>query len=191
MSPLSESDQRTLLRLARQAIESAVSGTNYPSFDGPEGPLTEHAGAFVTIHKSGRLRGCIGSIESHRPLYQTVCDCARSSALADPRFEPVTAGEIPQLHLEISVLSPMQDAHPEDVEVGHHGLLISRGYYRGLLLPQVATQYRWGREKFLAETCLKAGLPTDAWRRGARIQVFTAQIFAEPESPARTSYNAA
>ena len=191
MPPLNEAEQHTLLRLARQAIEAAVSGTHPPSFDCPEGPLTELMGAFVTLHRSGRLRGCIGNIESHRPLFQTVCDCACSAALADPRFEPVVPKEVPQLHLEISVLSPLEEARPEDVEVGRHGLLISRGFQRGLLLPQVATQYRWGRETFLEETCLKAGLPSDAWRRGARIQIFTAQVFAEPESWAHDTHHAA
>jgi len=191
MFPLDEAEQRVLLRLARQAIEAAVLNTEFPAFNCPEGVLTERAGAFVTLHKSGRLRGCIGNIESMRPLFQTVGDCARSAALADPRFEPVTADELPKLHLEISVLSPLQEARPEEVEVGRHGLLVSRGHQRGLLLPQVATKYRWVREKFLDETCLKAGLPADAWRYGARIQVFTAQFFAEPESRVRTSHHAA
>jgi AmmeMemoRadiSam system protein A len=191
MSPLSEAEQRVLLQLARQAIDAAVLNTEFPAFDCPEGVLTERAGAFVTLHKSGRLRGCIGNIESMRPLFQTVCDCARSAALTDPRFEPVTADELPQLHLEISVLSPLHEARPQEIEVGRHGLLVSRGYQRGLLLPQVATKYRWDQEKFLDETCLKAGLPADAWRHGARIQVFTAQIFAEPESRARNSHHAA
>lgn len=191
MSPLSEAEQKCLLRLARQAIEAAVLNTEVAAFDCAEGALTERPGAFVTLHKSGRLRGCIGNIESPRPLFQTVCECARSAALRDPRFDPVTADELPQLHLEISVLSPLEEARPGEIEVGRHGLLVSRGYQRGLLLPQVATKYRWDREKFLDEACLKAGLPADAWRHGARIQVFTAQIFAEPTSPVRSSHHAA
>lgn len=191
MSPLSEAEQQDLLRLARQAIEVIVLNTELAEFDCPEGPLTQRAGAFVTLHNSGRLRGCIGNIESSKPLFQTVCDCARSAARRDPRFDPVTAAEIPQLHIEISVLSPLEQAQPDEVEVGRHGLLVSRGLQRGLLLPQVATKYHWEREKFLEETCLKAGLSADAWRHGARIQVFTAQIFAEPASAARTSHHAA
>lgn len=191
MSPLSETEQRSLLRLARQAIEAIVLGTKFTGFNCPDGPLTQQAGAFVTLHKSGRLRGCMGNIESTKPLHQTVCDCARSAALRDPRFDPVTAAEIPQLHLEISVLSPLEPARPDQIEVGRHGLFVSHGYQRGLLLPQVATKYRWDREKFLDETCLKAGLSADAWRHGARIQVFTAQIFAEPASRERTSHHAA
>ena len=133
----------------------------------------------------------MGNIEAPRPLHQTVCDCARSAALRDPRFDPVAADEIPRLHIEISVLSPLEPARPEQIEVGRHGLYVSRGYQRGLLLPQVATKYHWDREKFLDETCLKACLSADAWRQGARIQVFTAQIFAEPTPPARTSHHAA
>ena len=191
MSPLSEAEQQSLLRLARQAIEAIVLDTELTEFNCPEGPLTQQAGAFVTLHRSGRLRGCMGNIESPKPLHQTVCDCARSAALRDPRFDPVTAAEIPQLHIEISVLSPLEPARPDQIEVGRHGLLVSNGYQRGLLLPQVATKYHWDREKFLDETCLKAGLSSDAWRHGARIQVFTAQIFAEPTSPARTSHHAA
>jgi AmmeMemoRadiSam system protein A len=191
MSPLNEEEQRTLLRLAREALQAAILKKEPPGFQCPEGPLTERAGAFVTLHKAGRLRGCIGNIESVRPLHQTVRDCARSAALSDPRFDPVSADEVPQIHMEISVLSLLVDARPEEIEVGRHGLLVSRGHQRGLLLPQVATKYCWGREKFLEETCLKAGLPGDAWRHGARIQTFTAQIFAEPESRARPSHHAA
>lgn len=191
MSPLSPAEQECLLRLARQAIEAAVLDTGLPAFECSEGALAERAGAFVTLLKSGRLRGCIGNIESVRPLHQTVRECARSAALADSRFDPVTAAEIPHLHLEISVLSPLEDARPEAIEIGRHGLLVSRGYQRGLLLPQVATKYRWSKEKFLEETCLKAGLAADAWRRGARLQVFTAQIFAEPTPQARNSHHAA
>ena len=191
MSPLSEAEQQCLLRLARQAIEASILKKAQPDFECADGPLTEKAGAFVTLHKSARLRGCIGHVESPRALWETVCDCARLAALRDPRFAAVTSAEIPHLHLEISVLSPLEDARPEEVEVGRHGLLISQGYQRGLLLPQVAAKFNWDRETFLDETCLKAGLPTDAWRHGGRIQVFTAQIFAEPSSPGRTSHNAA
>lgn len=188
---LSETEQKCLLHLSRQAIEASVLDREFAPVNYPEGPLSQQAGAFVTLHKSGRLRGCMGNIESARPLFQTVCECARSAALRDPRFDPVEAAEIPQLHIEISVLSPLEPARPEQIEVGRHGLIVSRGHQRGLLLPQVATKYRWDREKFLDETCLKAGLSADAWRQGAGIQVFTAQIFAEAASPARTSNHAA
>jgi uncharacterized protein (TIGR00296 family) len=102
-----------------------------------------------------------------------------AAALHDPRFSPVSAKELSALRLEISVLSPLEDIAPEQVEVGRHGLLVSRGGQRGLLLPQVAVEWEWDGEHFLAETCLKAGLPPDAWQHGARIQAFTAQVFKE------------
>lgn len=186
MSPLSESDQQSLLRLARRALEESVRLRRLPQIEAPDGPLSENCGAFVTLHKSGRLRGCIGYIESSKPLYQTVCECAQAAALRDPRFDPVEPEELPDLHLEVSVLSPLEEIRPEQVEVGRHGLLISRGFQRGLLLPQVAVEWKWEREEFLAETCLKAGLEADAWKRGAKIQAFTAQVFAEAQ-PARRS----
>ena len=191
MSPLSQAEQESLLRLARQAIEASVLGAEPAEFECAGGPLAEKAGAFVSLHKAGRLRGCMGNFEPAAPLFRVVRDCARSAALRDPRFRPVTPAELPLLHLEISVLSPLEEVRPEQVEVGRHGLLVSRGFQRGLLLPQVATRLNWSREKFLEETCLKAGLSADAWTRGARIQLFTAQVFAEPASPAQTAHHAA
>jgi len=110
-----------------------------------------------------------------------VRECAVAAAVRDPRFKPVTPVELADLHIEISVLSTLTDVRPEEVEVGRHGLLISRSFHRGLLLPQVATQWHWDREQFLEQTCLKAGLPPDAWRHEARIQAFTAEVFAEAE----------
>ena len=133
------------------------------------------------------MRGCIGHIEAVRPLYATVRECARAAALDDPRFDPVTPAELSSLQLEISILSPLVDIAPQEVEVGRHGLLISRGGRRGLLLPQVAVEWNWDREQFLEETCLKAGLPADAWQHGARIQAFTAQVLKEPSTRARSS----
>ena len=194
MSPLSESQCQFLLRLARGALEESVRnppGSILPETEPTEGPLVEPCGAFVSLHKAGRLRGCIGYVQALRPLYQTVCECAREAALNDPRFAPVAVEELPQLHLEISVLSPMEEIPADQVEVGRHGLLISRGSLRGLLLPQVAVEFRWDRQKFLEETCLKAGLPPDAWKHGARIQAFTAQVFGESHPAGRSSHHAA
>jgi AmmeMemoRadiSam system protein A len=194
MPPLSESHQQFLLRLARQTLEECVrnpAANGWPDVDPQAGPLLEKCGVFVTLHKSRRLRGCIGNIESSKPLYQTVCECARSAALRDPRFDPVRPEELPHLHVEISVLSPLEDIRPEQVEVGRHGLLVSRGFRRGLLLPQVASEFNWDRNEFLEETCLKAGLPPDAWEHGARIQAFTAQVFGEPHAAPRYSPSAA
>jgi len=179
MSPLTKADQQRLLRLARQALEKSVCTHRLSEVEAPQGALEENCGAFVTLNKRGRLRGCIGYVEAAKPLYQTVRECAQAAALRDPRFDPVTPEELPALSLEISVLSALVDIAPERIEVGRHGLLISRGFQRGLLLPQVAVERHWDREQFLEETCLKAGLPPDAWRRGARIQAFTAQVFGE------------
>jgi AmmeMemoRadiSam system protein A len=116
-----------------------------------------------------------------------VRECARAAALDDPRFDPVTPAELSSLQIEISILSPLVDIAPHEVEVGRHGLLISDGGRRGLLLPQVAEEWNWNREQFLQETCMKAGLPADAWQHGARIQAFTAQIVKEPSTLARSS----
>lgn len=184
MLPLTEADQQTLLRWARDALEESVRRHSLPEIAPPSGPLAEPRGAFVTLHKNGRLRGCIGYVEALKPLYLSVCECARAAALEDPRFDPVTPRELPALHIEISVLSPLEDIAPEQVEVGRHGLLISRGRQRGLLLPQVAVEWNWDRERFLEETCVKAGLPPDDWKRGARIQAFSAQILEEPRGRA-------
>jgi AmmeMemoRadiSam system protein A len=191
MLPLSEPDQQFLLRLARRAVEESVRHDRVPEVEVPPGPLCEKSGAFVTLHQMGRLRGCIGYIESLKPLYETVAECAMAAALHDPRFDPVTPQELPGLHLEISVLSPLTEITPDKVEVGRHGLLISRGGRRGVLLPQVAVEWKWNREQFLEETCLKAGLPPDAWRHGARIQAFSAQVFGEPHPEGRSSRHAA
>jgi AmmeMemoRadiSam system protein A len=191
MSPLSESDQEQLLRLARRALETGVREGRLPEVEVASPALSEKRGAFVTLHKAGRLRGCIGYVEALKPLCQTVAECAVAAALRDPRFDPVEAEELPLLHLEISALSPFEEISPQEVEVGRHGLMISQGWQRGLLLPQVATEWKWDRERFLEETCLKAGLAADAWRRGARIQAFTAQVFSEPPTATRTSPHAA
>lgn len=191
MLPLDENQQQTLLRIARQALTEAVLTHRLSDLDAPPESLCERCGAFATLHKGQLLRGCIGHIQSVEPLYQTVRECTLAAALHDPRFEPVTPEELPELRLELSVLSPFVEISPEQVEVGRHGLMISRGAQRGLLLPQVAVQWKWDRERFLSETCRKAGLPENAWQHGAKIQAFTAQVFAEPGGSARPSPHAA
>ncbi|MGH9405178.1 MAG: AmmeMemoRadiSam system protein A [Terriglobia bacterium] len=184
MLPLTGADRRILLRIARRALDERIR------LQGPQPPealpdsLEQPGGAFVTLRKASALRGCVGRVESTHPLYQTVYECSLSAALNDPRFEPVTPGEVPQLQIEVSALSPLSDITAEQVEVGRHGLVISWGEQRGLLLPQVAAEWNWDRAAFLEHACLKAGLDKDAWRRGARIQAFTADIFAEgPQMP--------
>jgi len=191
MLPLSDADQDRLLRLARKALEESVRDYELPDVEEPMGALREHCGAFVTLWKAGRLRGCIGYIEARKPLYQTVRESVLSAALRDPRFDPVDPEELPLLRLEISVLSPLFDISPHQIEVGRHGLMVSQGSQRGVLLPQVAVEWKWDRERFLEETCMKAGLPPDAWQRGARIQAFTAQVFGAPVRGERSSHHAA
>lgn len=191
MLPLAESQQRFLLHLAREAVEASARNLRLPEMAPPPDVPTECFGAFVSLHKGEYLRGCIGHIEALKPLAQTVRECAFSAAMFDPRFHPVTPDELAELRIEISVLSPFFDIALEQVEVGLHGLLVSRGAQRGLLLPQVAVHWKWDRERFLNETCRKAGLNETAWRHGARIQAFTAQVFAEAVDPAHSSPHAA
>ena len=191
MLPLGEVQQKLLLRLAREAIEEGALTHRLAEIAVPLDAPVECCGAFVSLHRSVSLRGCIGHIEALKPLYQTVRDCAFGAALHDPRFSPVTPEEVPALHIEISVLSPFFEISPERLEVGEHGLFISRGSQCGLLLPQVAAHWKWDRERFLQETCRKAGLAEDAWQHGAKIQAFTAQVISEPTNRTRFSPHAA
>ncbi len=141
-------------------------------------------GAFVSLHISGGLRGCIGRMVGTDPLLETVRGMAAGAAFEDPRFQPLSAEELARVLIEITVLSPLMDCLPEDVEVGRHGIYVTMGWHSGVLLPQVATERSWSRETFLDQTCLKAGLPKDAWRRpGMRIQVFEGIVFGEEGSP--------
>lgn len=188
MLPLSEDDRRVLLHLARQAIVEAVVHNRLPPSVAFSGVLAMPAGVFVTLHRRGQLRGCIGMIEPSEPLAEAVVRCALSAALQDPRFSGLTPEEIPGLEIEVSVLSPLFRIRPEEVEVGRHGLVASKGPQRGVLLPQVATEHGWGRETFLAETCRKAGLAPDAWRDpGTELRAFTTEIVSENPPPANVS----
>ena len=180
MSPLPSAERRELLTLARRAIVEAAHYRPSPQVALTSPTLAQPSGAFVSLHQHGRLRGCIGQVEPVEPLAATVARCAVAAAMEDPRFAAVRPEEIPDLEIEISVLSPLSSIGPEEIEIGKHGLLISRGFLRGLLLPQVATQLHWSRERFLQETCRKAGLDADAWQDpGTKIQAFTAEVFSE------------
>ena len=180
MLSLSEADRRLLLDLARNSLIAAVSRRELPVFVPQSGILAEARGVFVTIHCRGRLRGCIGVIEPEEPLGAAVARCAAGAALHDPRFPPLGEEELADLQIEISLLSPLAPLRPEDVKIGLHGLLLSRGSQRGLLLPQVALEHRLGREQFLEETCHKAGLPRDAWREpDTKLLGFTCEVFSE------------
>ena len=182
-----EHDRQLLLQLAREAIgahvgQSAISGPS--AIRSPQSAMTDAlarpGGAFVTLHHGGELRGCIGHIETTEPIGRVVPRCAVSACSADPRFPSVTAAELADIHIEISLLGPLEAiAGPQDVEVGRHGLVVERGWQRGLLLPQVATQWHWDADVFLAQTCHKAGLPIDAWKSGAKVWRFEAEVFSE------------
>jgi AmmeMemoRadiSam system protein A len=186
---LTEAEGKQLLRIARKSIEERLQyNRRYdagldPDFAGMSAELQTPCGAFVTLQKNHDLRGCIGLIEGVKPLYQAVQEMAVSAALHDPRFPPVTAQEMPSLHLEISVLSPLKEIESlREVEVGKHGIFIAKGMNRGLLLPQVATDHGWELEEFLRNTCYKAGLNPESWKRHRRdpdmhIFIFSAQIF--------------
>jgi len=180
---LSEKEKQTLLRSARSSIEARLAGKAAPPPDYESERLEEKRGAFVTLKKNDRLRGCIGYIEGRKPLLETVQEMARAAAFEDPRFYPVTADELKGLEVEISVLTPLrqiQDAG--EIEVGKHGLYVVKGFRSGLLLPQVAVEYGWDRNTFLNETCRKAGLKSDAWKdKDSKIYVFSADIFSEGE----------
>jgi AmmeMemoRadiSam system protein A len=187
MSPLTDEERRFLLHWARRSLEAAVCG-NARGEENPQptavpGRLDAPSGAFVSLHKKGHLRGCIGYVHATRSLCRTVMEAAEAAASRDPRFPPVQAVELPDLDVEISVLSLVRAVRPEEVQVGTHGLLITQDRHQGLLLPQVAFEHQWDRELFLEETCRKAGLAPDAWRRGATIEAFTADVFGEELRP--------
>src|SRR3954453_2536271 len=182
MFELSEEQRKTLLRIARQSIAAVLDGRSpdWKAEDFDE-TLQRPAGAFVTWTREGDLRGCIGSIHAVEPLYKAVASSAISAAFRDPRFPSLRPGELEQLEIEVSVMGPIERvANIEEIVVGRDGLIISRGPYAGLLLPQVATEYGWDRQTFLEQTCRKAGLLPDAWRaQDCRIEKFSALVFGE------------
>jgi AmmeMemoRadiSam system protein A len=184
MSFLSEADRRCLLQLARTAVVEAVSHQQLPKQIPQDGIFAVRRGVFVTLHVGGRLRGCIGVVEATEPLGDSIVRCAAGAALEDPRFTALGTEELGGLEIEISLLSPLASIPAESIEIGHHGLLIALGSQRGLLLPQVATEHRFSREQFLAETCRKAGLPHEAWRNPeARLFGFTCEVISECAEP--------
>ncbi len=180
---LSREEKEALLKLARQTIEARCQGKPAPKPEATSPRLKEHRGAFVTLHKKGELRGCIGHIVGVRPLVESVAEMAEAAAFHDPRFPSVRAEEVRELEIEISALTPMRRiSDPKEVEIGRHGLYMKRGSRSGLLLPQVATEQGWDRTLFLEGTCRKAGLDRDAWKDPAtEIYIFSADIFQEQE----------
>lgn len=176
---LTGAQRDTLLDLARRAIASAVAGQAVAPPDTL--PLPDASGVFVTIKRRGQLRGCLGTLQNRDGLAAEVARCAVDSAREDPRFPPVSLDELPELSLDISVLGPLEPiaADTGAFTIGVHGLVVEQGQRRGLLLPQVATELGWTPEQFLRQTCVKAGLPPDAWQNGARLYRFAAEVFGD------------
>ncbi|KPJ63507.1 hypothetical protein AMK68_03790 [candidate division KD3-62 bacterium DG_56] len=180
--PLSDEHKHTLLGIARSCVQAAVAGEARP-YDSADPTLCERRGAFVTLKTAdGRLRGCIGYPEARYPLYESVARAAAAAATEDWRFPPVTPEELGDIRIEVSALSPIEPVSDlSSIEVGRHGLVAEMGDQRGLLLPQVPGEYGWNREQFLSHTCEKAGLSPNAWRKGAKMYAFTAEVFGEEE----------
>jgi len=182
---LNEQQRKQLLNLARETIACVLDG-RAPDISGAgfDETLRKPSGAFVTLttHRDA-LRGCIGSIAPVAPLYEAVVKNAINAAFRDPRFSPLRPGELKDIKIEISVMGPVERVSSiDDIVVGRDGLIISRGMNAGLLLPQVATDYGWDRDTFLRQTCIKAGLPPDAWKSPeAKIEKFSAEVFCEEE----------
>ena len=174
----SPEERAQLLQLAHESILSALEDRRI-SMDPPGAHFSEPRGAFTSLYLRGELRGCVGYVLPVASVYQAVADTARAAAFEDTRFCPVTLDEACQLEIELSILSPPKLIAPETIEIGRHGLLISMSGHRGLLLPQVAVEHDWDRVTFLEQTCRKAGLPKDAWQKGAMVEAFTAEVFGE------------
>ena len=180
---LNSEEKQALLGIARSAIAGELNMKKPPPAPVSSPRLESRSGAFVSLHKRGALRGCIGRFESQGPLIETIKDMAKAAAFEDPRFPPLKPNELDEVDVEISVLTPMRRIDDlEEIEVGRHGLYMVRGPMRGVLLPQVATEYHWDRQAFLEHTCQKAGLEKDCWRDDrTEIFVFSAEVFGEPQ----------
>ena len=180
MPQLSSSEKELLLDVARRSVRAQLANEPLASERFPPGALHDPVGVFVSIQRGSQLRGCIGRVESESPLHETTAVCAVSAAVSDPRFPPMELGELDDVSFEISVLSKLEQVEAVDrIEVGRHGLLVEMDSRRGLLLPQVASEYGWDHIEFLSQTCMKAGLEPEAWRQGASIFAFEALVFVE------------
>ncbi len=181
---LDNKEQSLLLRAAREVLTSAACGLDLPQPPPAEGRLSEKRGIFVTLHKKGGLRGCIGYVVGIKPLNLAVIEMALAASQEDPRFPSVGKEEINDIEIEISVLSvPEKVKNPSEIVVGKDGLIIKKGFFQGLLLPQVAAEWGWDRETFLRHACMKAGLAPDSWKEtGVEIFKFSAQVFSESDN---------
>jgi uncharacterized protein len=176
----SHAERKLLLKAAHSAIVSVLEGQEI-SLAAPSPHLSEPRGVFTTLYLLGHLRGCVGYPSAQLHLYQTVIETAQAAAFDDPRFIPVTFSEARELRISLSILSALAPIRAEEVQVGKHGLIISDGISRGLLLPQVPVEHGWDRVTFLEQTCRKAGLPLDAWKSAATIEAFTAEVFGDDQ----------
>lgn len=186
MDELEPIERKELLRIARSTIREYLATGMIPPGSPHRKSLKQLAGSFVTLKTQAddHLRGCIGTFSADTPLHKCVQQMAVSAASRDPRFRAVEPDELEHLTIEISVLSPRERIQdPETIEVGKHGVCITHGMHHGVLLPQVPTEHGWNRDTFLEHLCLKAGLPTDAWRhKDTILEVFTADVFGEGDA---------
>jgi len=179
-SQLKQEEQRLLLETAREAIVSFITTGSVPNREVAAEKLPSRQGCFVSIKMNGKLRGCIGNFVSDKPLMLLIQEMAVAAATKDPRFYPMKKQDLADFRVEISVLSPLQKiAGIDEIEVGTHGIYLERNFHRGVLLPQVATEYGWDRDAFLQQTALKAGMGRDDWKENTDIYIFSAQVFGE------------
>jgi AmmeMemoRadiSam system protein A len=176
-------ERAELIRIARKAIKEKLEGRTRDNAEPLTARLAQVQGAFVTLHRHGHLRGCIGYIQGIAPLYLTIAEMARAAAFGDPRFPSLRPEEFAEIDIEITVLSPLRKIDdPSEVQVGTHGLLVRQGPYQGVLLPQVPVEEGWARQTFLEHTCMKAGLPANCWQdEDTELLVFTGEVFGEKE----------
>jgi len=182
MQPLAPADRRELLSLARASIRNAIAGGPPPVPTVISAALSVRAAAFVSLHQSRMLRGCIGTLTPEHPLYQTVTEMALAAAFGDPRFPPLALAELDSVAIEISRLSDLVPARPEDVCPGRHGVCLAYADHKGVFLPQVASMHNWDRERLLTELCRKAELLSDTWKQpGVDLMIFEAEVFGEED----------
>ncbi|HEY7501636.1 MAG TPA: AmmeMemoRadiSam system protein A [Vicinamibacterales bacterium] len=177
---LTESSRQRLLLLARESVAARVCKRPSPLL--PIANPLPASGVFVTVKHRGMLRGCLGTLEPVEDLAPEVARCAADAASQDPRFKPMTPDELPDLSVDVSVLGPLEAIDPRDataIVIGEHGLVVEQGRYRGVLLPQVASERKWTREQFIRQTCVKASLAPDAWEHGAIVYRFSAEVFGD------------